>query len=481
MNRCRFALLLLLVFGLAGFSNRASATTPVVTVTSPTNGSQDSSPVNFTASASSPDCSAGIAAMRIYTAPGDGAYTTDSNHLDVNLSLAAGTYNTVVQAWDNCGGVGKTPVNITVKGNTLPAPKFLYSSDSSGNRIYGYNIDPSTGVISPTSQGSVVTGSQPGRIASDKGGFRLYVANAGSKEVWGYFINRDNGSLQAVPGAPGSVAGNAIAVVVHPSGDFIYATSYVSSTESYVYAFAVQSNGSLLPVAGSPYATGDDPAAAVIDPTGSFLYVSAANAESINAYSIDKSNGALTKVAGEPFALPDNPGQCGGAFDLAMVPGGKQLLAPEYCDGRIAVFDINSSTGALTNASGSPVVDPRPVPQEPVVINSIAVDPMNRWWYLYESIPEEIPSGEIATLTPQGTAERTGQECGDLVRADPSGKFVYAIGNTDGAGTCSYDQGAIVGYSVNQSNGTLTPLPGSPWASPTPDAPLGGDGLVVTQ
>jgi hypothetical protein len=79
------------VLGLAVFTNVAFATTPVVTVTSPTNGSQDGSPVNFTASASSPDCSSGIAAMRIYTAPGDGAYTTDSDSLNVNLSLAPGT------------------------------------------------------------------------------------------------------------------------------------------------------------------------------------------------------------------------------------------------------------------------------------------------------------------------------------------------------------------------------------------------------
>jgi 6-phosphogluconolactonase len=476
VNSCRFALTILLVSGLAAFSNRAYATTPVVTVTSPTPGSQDNSPVNFTASASSPDCSAGIAAMRIYTAPGDGAYTTDSNHLDVNLSLAAGTYDTVVQAWDNCGGVGKTPVNITVTGAALPPPKFLYSSDANGNRIYEYNIDPSTGVISPTAQGYVATGSQPGRIASDKGGFRLYVTNMGSKDVSGYFIDRDNGSLQPVPGAPGAVAGSPLAEAVHPSGDYVYVTA-----GNYVYAFAVKSNGSLAAVAGSPYPTQDNPAAAVIDPTGNFLYVAAFQTQSVDAYRIDKSNGTLTTVPGEPFTLPTDTEQCGGAFDLAIEPGGQRLLAPEWCNGTIAVFNINSSTGALTNAPGSPVVDPRQVPEEPEDITSISVDPMNRWWYLYESIPEELPSGDIATLMPQGgTPERTGQQCGDLVRADPSGKFVYALGNTTGNSVCNASPGAILGFSVNQSNGTLTPLPGSPFASPTPDNAGGGDGLVVT-
>ena len=90
---------LLLVGGLSTLNQAAFATTPVVLVTSPTGGSTDSSPVNFIASASSPDCAKGIAAMRIYTAPGVGAYTTwDSDSLNVDIPLASGTYDAVVQA-----------------------------------------------------------------------------------------------------------------------------------------------------------------------------------------------------------------------------------------------------------------------------------------------------------------------------------------------------------------------------------------------
>ena len=87
---------------------------------------------------------------------------------------------------------------------------------------------------------------------------------------------------------------------------------------------------------------------------------------------------------------------------------------------------------------------------------------------------------DLATLTAQDTAERTGSQCGDIIRADPSGEFVYAIGNTTGDGICGSSPGAILGFSVNQSNGTLTPLSGSPFASPNADY-YGEDGLVVTQ
>jgi 6-phosphogluconolactonase (cycloisomerase 2 family) len=463
----------------------AFATTPVVTVTSPANGSTDSSPVNFIASASSPDCAKGIAAMRIYTAPRVGAYTTDSDSLNVDLNLGAGTYDTVVQAWDNCGGVGKTPVAITVKGDTLAPPKFLYSSDSAGNKIYEYLVNASTGELTATTQGTISTPAAPGRIASDHGGFRLYVtiaAKSGS-ELSAYFINRSNGSLQTVPGSAGSLGtGLPTAVVVHPSGGFVYVTTTVGGQflANYIYAFKVNSNGSLTAVSGSPFSAKDWQQQAVIDPTGSYLYTASYyTGSNVEAFDINKSTGALTPMAGEPFALPDQQSNCAsGAWDMAFAQNGQHLVVPEYCDGVIAVFNVGSN-GTLTSAPGSPVIDPPP--GGTVDLQAIAVDPLNRWWYLYEFFPNQIPSMDVATLTTQDTAERNpASNCGDIIRADPSGRFVYAIGNMTGSGVCGEAPGAILGFSVNQSNGTLTALPGSPFPSPNADY-SDEDGLVITQ
>ncbi|MFZ0958513.1 MAG: hypothetical protein WAN60_19385, partial [Candidatus Sulfotelmatobacter sp.] len=49
------------------------------------------------------------------TAPGVAAYTVNGGSLDTYLAMSNGNYNTVVQAWDNCGNVYKTPVSITVE------------------------------------------------------------------------------------------------------------------------------------------------------------------------------------------------------------------------------------------------------------------------------------------------------------------------------------------------------------------------------
>src|SRR5215469_16268996 len=88
-----------------------------VSVSSPGNNSTHSSPVHFAASATT-SCWKGVSAMGIYTAPYVLAYTISGSSLNTYLKLAAGTYNTEVQEWDNCGGSSKTPIMLTVSGGT---------------------------------------------------------------------------------------------------------------------------------------------------------------------------------------------------------------------------------------------------------------------------------------------------------------------------------------------------------------------------
>jgi hypothetical protein len=85
-----------------------------VTVTSPANGASLSGPVPYAATATTSSCSKGIGSMGIYTAPGVLAYVSNGSILNTSLSLSPGTYNTVVEEWDNCGGAATTPIKITV-------------------------------------------------------------------------------------------------------------------------------------------------------------------------------------------------------------------------------------------------------------------------------------------------------------------------------------------------------------------------------
>jgi hypothetical protein len=84
-----------------------------VSVTSPANDSTVGSPVNFKATATT-TCSKGVGSMGIYTAPSQLAYVVNGASMNYNLALNPGTYDAVVEEWDNCGGAATTPVTITV-------------------------------------------------------------------------------------------------------------------------------------------------------------------------------------------------------------------------------------------------------------------------------------------------------------------------------------------------------------------------------
>src|ERR1700731_4832660 len=88
-----------------------------VNVTSPANGATISGSVPYAATATT-SCSKGIASMGIYTAPGVRVYVQQGSSLKTSLNLNAGTYNTVVEEWDNCGGASTTPIKITVSSGS---------------------------------------------------------------------------------------------------------------------------------------------------------------------------------------------------------------------------------------------------------------------------------------------------------------------------------------------------------------------------
>ncbi len=106
-----------------------------VFVTAPLNNSQVGSPVNFVATAATTTCSKGVGSMGIYTAPYQLAYVVNGSSLNTNLTLSPGTYNTVVEEWDNCGGAAVTPVTITVTGSS--GKTFTNLQSSAGWTGYG--------------------------------------------------------------------------------------------------------------------------------------------------------------------------------------------------------------------------------------------------------------------------------------------------------------------------------------------------------
>jgi hypothetical protein len=99
-----------------------------VQVSEPKDNSTVATQVQYTASATT-SCTKGVSSMGIYTSPGVLAYHSGGASLNTLLTLNPGTYHTVVQEWDGCGGSSDTPVTIQVAGSnkggqvTVSAPQ----------------------------------------------------------------------------------------------------------------------------------------------------------------------------------------------------------------------------------------------------------------------------------------------------------------------------------------------------------------------
>ena len=103
-------------------------TTTAVTVTSPTAGSTVTSPVQYTATATTSTCAQGVASMGIYV-NNKLVYTVSGASLNTQLSMAGGAEHTVVEEWDHCGGAAYTSVDVTVQ--TAQPVNVTMTADSS--------------------------------------------------------------------------------------------------------------------------------------------------------------------------------------------------------------------------------------------------------------------------------------------------------------------------------------------------------------
>jgi hypothetical protein len=97
-------------------------TTPLVAsvnVNNPVNQSTVTSPVHYSATATTTTCSKGIGSLGVYV-DNKLIYVAKGAELNTSLPLATGKHATVVEAWDHCGGATYTRLAITVVAGTPP-------------------------------------------------------------------------------------------------------------------------------------------------------------------------------------------------------------------------------------------------------------------------------------------------------------------------------------------------------------------------
>jgi 6-phosphogluconolactonase (cycloisomerase 2 family) len=386
---------------------------------------------------------------------------------------------------------------------TLPPPKFFYSTEYVAGKVGGYLVNPSTGELSSNGQPPVWAHWGPTRIASDSGGYRLYVANQGSQDVSAYFIYRNTGWLYPVPGANFPVGGVSTDIAVHPSNKFVYVSTvdaygWIQGKSNSVTAFSVASNGSLVPVPGSPFITGGENWGMAVDPSGQYLYASGMFSDStgegvINAFSIDQATGALAPIPGSPFPIIGYKcSSCSGPeqiYGMAVDPTGNFLIGGGNYNGVVYVYRIEAGTGSLSEVAGSPFVEllpsggsfPSIAGAEPM---DVSVTPNDQYVFVSNNHLHTLAmydfdstTGALSNITFPAQPYGTFVVSSSSVRSDPSGQFVYTLGYLSAG---SQTKPGMIGYAIGSDGSTMI-VPNAPY--PDPGANANGypytDGIAV--
>src|SRR5580704_9103679 len=123
---------------------------------------------------------------------------------------------------------------------------------------------------------------------------------------------------------------------------------YVTVPTTGIAAYRINnSTGESTNILGSPFATGNSPFSVQVHPSKKFLYVSNSADNTISLFNIDGSSGALTEVMPRTSTglSPET---------LSMDSAGSYLYVANKGSNNISVYSIDASAGTLTQVAGSP-------------------------------------------------------------------------------------------------------------------------------
>ena len=290
------------------------------------------------------------------------AYTVKS---DGTLTAASGTT-----------GTGMTPLAMSMDsaGKFLFVANQGLQVDPTSGTVSVFSVQGTTLTEVPGSPFivgglSLASGPGPAGLAVTPDGKYLYVSSQFDSTITKFSVSA-SGALTQGPILPVGTAPSAVAIT--PDGGFIYVAN--SSTVS---AFAVcnqvvsnctdpnSPDGSLTAVAGSPFSAGIGPVAMLVPPSGKFLFVVNRQSNQISEFKIATGTGVLTANAQPSISTGSNP--VGITFragtTTVTATGGitDYLYVPNLGASSISVYSFDSTVGTLGLVGGPvPVTSGQP-------------------------------------------------------------------------------------------------------------------------
>lgn len=264
-----------------------------------------------------------------------------------------------------------------------------------------YSVNPTTGYLRPVQ--SLVPPSDDNGIVIDPSNTFLYLPDG--PQVLGYHI-APSGALQGLKGSPFTSDGGST-MVFTPNDQFAYSNLGGE--------FSLNTTAGALTQFGTASTNGNNDDVA-ITPSGAFVYILGYGDKSVSAFAVDPTSGVLTEIDGSPFATGDSDA----LYSEVVSPNGQFLFVTTYIDGSSGftnVFSINSTTGALTQVSGSPFASPG---------DNTIVDSTGQFLYVGgKDLAAFSIDNTSGFLTPLPGSPYTLPAYPDSFTLAPSGKFLY--------------------------------------------------------
>jgi 6-phosphogluconolactonase (cycloisomerase 2 family) len=192
------------------------------------------------------------------------------------------------------------------------------------------------------------------------------------------------------------------------------------------------------------------------EPLGRFLFVTDSGPGKVHVFLIDQSTGALSEALNSPVSVP-------AALFTAVTPSGTFVYVNDPNDGEIFIFKIDAG-GQMTPTTNSPFVVPSHLTADSPI--DMAMHSSGKFLftsnflsiasYVIDQTTGDLTNAPGSPSSTTGTAPTPVQP--QLLGIDGTGVFLYVTGRSG--------QG-VLGYSIDQISGTLTIISNNSFAATT--------------
>jgi len=279
------------------------------------------------------------------------------------------------------------------------AKTFVYVSNAQDGNIDAYNMDMSTGALTPVGKTEVAKLVMPMTVSPDKK-YLYAVIRSQPTRVLTYAIDPASGALTQKASAP--LPDSMPYVSTDQTGRFLFTASYGGDK---LAVSPIGENGLVEAEAIQVIPTGRNAHSIMPDRTNKFVYAATLGANQVLQFTFDSKTGKLT--ANEPPAVSPEAGH--GPRHLAFSPDNKYLYVLNELSGHVTQYTIDPSKGTLT------LVDS---------ISSVPAEAGLAWG------AAQAPVGAAPALASVAAKDEKPKVWAADIQITPDGKFLYSTERT---------------------------------------------------